>query len=487
MFESSFKRIDDILRQEAGTSGATDYVEQTSWIIFLKYLDDLENEKVLNSQLAGLKHKQIIAVEFSWETWAAPRGADGKIDIDKVKALDGDDLIEFVNQKLWPYLQSFKQTAENPQTIEYKIGEIFAEIKNKIQNGHNLREIIDIIDGLRFRSHEELHDLSHLYEQKIKNMGGEGKSSGEYYTPRPMIKAIVDVVDPKIGEKIYDGAVGSAGFLVEAFNHVNKPGLSGAQLKQLHQNTLFGKEKKPLPYILGVMNMILHGIEAPNILHTNTLTENLADVQEKDRYEVILANPPFGGKERKEVQDNFPVKTSETAYLFLEHFMKMLKAGGRAGIIIKNTFLSNTDNAAASIRRDLLENFNLHSILDLPSGAFRASSSAGVKTVVLFFEKGAPTKKIWYYQLNPGRNMGKSNPLNAQDMAEFVKLQKTKADSVNSWTADAADIDQKTFDLSVKNPNRVAEAELRDTVEIIAEIQQLDIETADILGGLFNG
>jgi type I restriction enzyme M protein len=482
MFESSFKRIDDILRQEAGTSGATDYVEQTSWIIFLKYLNDLEKNKVVDAQLGGLEHKRIISSEFSWEVWAAPKSADGKID--KVKALDGDDLIEFVNQKLFPYLHTFKQTAENPQTIEYKIGEIFGEIKNKIQNGHNLREIIDIIDGLSFRSHEALHDLSHLYEQKIKNMGGEGKSSGEYYTPRPMIKAIVEVVDPKIGERVYDGATGSAGFLVEAFNHINQPGLSGAQLKTLHQNTLFGKEKKPLPYILGVMNMILHGIEAPNILHTNTLTENLSDVQEKDRYEVILANPPFGGKERKEVQDNFPVKTSETAYLFLEHFMKMLKSGGRAGIIIKNTFLSNTDNAVTSIRRDLLENFNLHSILDLPGGAFRASSSAGVKTVVLFFEKGAPTKKIWYYQLDAGRSLGKTNPLSNADMAEFVQLQKTKANSPSSWSVDVADIDQTTFDLSVKNPNKAAEAELRDPAEIISEIQKFDKETANILKGI---
>lgn len=478
MFESSFKRIDDILRQEAGTSGATDYVEQTSWILFLKYLDDLEKNKVVDAKLSGLEHKRIIDPEFSWETWAAPKTPDGKID--RTKALDGDDLIEFVNQKLWPYLQSFKMTTEDTKSLQYKIGEIF-EIKNKIENGHNLREIIDIIDGLRFRSREELHDLSHLYEQKIKSMGGEGKSAGEYYTPRPLIKAIVEVVDPEISERVYDGATGSAGFLVEAFNHISQSELSGEQSKQLHQNTLFGKEKKPLPYILGVMNMILHGIEAPNILHTNTLTENLADVQEKDRYEVILANPPFGGHERKEVQDNFPIKSSETAYLFLEHFMKMLKAGGRAGIVIKNTFLSNTDNAAISIRRELLENYNLHTILDLPGGVFRASSSVGVKTVVLFFEKGAPTKKIWFYQLDPGRSLGKTNPLNDQDMSDFLKLQKEKVGSPNSWTIDIEDIDQTTFDLSVKNPNKVAKTELREPAKIISEINRLDNETKKIL------
>jgi type I restriction enzyme M protein len=482
MFESSFSRIDNILRQEAGTSGATDYVEQTSWILFLKYLDDLQKNKSIDAQVVGKKYKQVLKDEFMWDAWASPKGKDGKPD--KTRALSGEDLVDFVDSKLFPYLRSFKQTAENPLSIEYKIGQIFDEIRNKIHNGHNLREIIDIIDGLEFRTKTELHHLSHLYEQKLKNMGGEGKSSGEYYTPRALIEAIVKVVNPKVGEKVYDGAVGSAGFLVEAYNHLYNQDLSTSQLRKLQEQTLFGKEKKPLPYILGVMNMILHGIDAPNILHTNTLTENLADVQEKDRYDVALANPPFGGHERKEVQDNFPIKTGETAYLFLQHFMKMIKAGGRAGIVIKNTFLSNTDNAAISIRKELLSNFNLHTVLDMPGGTFKASSSAGVKTVVLFFTKGEPTRKVWYYQLNPGRSLGKTNPLTIADFKEFLELQKTRGNSANSWTVDIAGIDQTTFDLSVKNPNGNEEAELRDPKDIIAEIQKLDKETAEILRGI---
>jgi type I restriction enzyme M protein len=479
MFEGSFRRIDDILRQEAGTSGASDYVEQTSWILFLKYLDDLQKNKSIDAEVVGKKYKQILEDEYMWDNWAAPKTNDGKLD--KTKALSGEDLIEFVENRLFSYLRTFKQTADNPRSIEYKIGEIFGEIRNKIHNGHNLREIIDIIDGLEFRTKSELHHLSHLYEQKLKNMGGEGKSSGEYYTPRSLIEAIVNVVDPKAGEKVYDGAVGSAGFLVEAYNHLYTNDLSTSQLRRLQEDSLFGKEKKPLPYILGVMNMILHGIEAPNILHTNTLTENLADIQEKDRFDVIVANPPFGGHERKEVQDNFPIKTGETAYLFLQHFMKMLKAGGRAGIVIKNTFLSNTDNAAVSIRKELLSNFNLHTVIDLPGGVFRASSSVGVKTVILFFEKGASTKKIWYYQLDPGRSLGKTNPLTINDLKEFLTLQKTKADSPKSWTINTKDIDQTTYDLSVKNPTAKEEAALRDPADIIAEIQVLDKQTAEIL------
>ena len=254
--------------------------------------------------------------------------------------------------------------------------------------------------------------------------------------------------------------------------------LTTNDVETLQKSTFYGKEKKGLAYIIGIMNMILHGIEAPNIVHTNTLAVNLADIQEKDRYDIVLANPPFGGKERAEVQQNFPIKTGETAFLFLQHFIKILKAGGKAGVVIKNTFLSNTDNASVSLRKLLLENCNLHTVLDLPGGTF---TGAGVKTVVLFFEKGAPTKKVWFYQLNLDRNLGKTNPLNEADLADFVALQKTKADSANSWSVNVADIDQTTFDLSVKNPNGNDEVQHRNPQDIMAEIAKLDAESADVL------
>jgi type I restriction enzyme M protein len=256
------------------------------------------------------------------------------------------------------------------------------------------------------------------------------------------------------------------------------PNRTTAQDKILQERTFYGKEKKSLAYVIGVMNMILHGIEAPNIIHTNTLTENLADIQEKDRHHIVLTNPPFGGKERPEVQQNFPIRTGETAYLFLQHFIKILKAGGRAGIVIKNTFLSNTDNASVSLRKHLLESCNLHTVLDLPGGVFQG---AGVKTVVLFFEKGSSTRKIWFYKLDPGRNLGKTNPLNDDDLAEFVKLQKTFADSPKSWSVDAKTIDQATFDLSVKNPNGGEEIAHRTPAAIMEEITALDAESAEVL------
>jgi type I restriction enzyme M protein len=377
MFEQAFKNIDDVLWKEAGCTTELDYTEQTSWLLFLKYLDDLEQDKATEAELDGKKYTYILDKPYRWESWAAPKGKVGKLDHNK--ALTGDDLRDFVNLKLFPYLHDFKKKASGPNTIEYKIGEIFGEIKNKIQSGYNLREIIDYIDELRFRSQTEKHELSHLYEAKIKNMGNAGRNGGEYYTPRPLIRAIVQVVKPRIGERIYDGAVGSAGFLCESFVYLTaKPGLTTKDATILQERTFYGKEKKSLAYVIAIMNMILHGIEAPNIIHTNTLTENLADIQDRDRVDVVMANPPFGGKERKEVQQNFPIRTGETAFLFLQHFIKMLKAGGRGGVVIKNTFLSNTDNASVSLRKLLLESCSLHTVLDCPGGTFQG---AGVKTV----------------------------------------------------------------------------------------------------------
>jgi len=486
MFEQAFKNIDDVLWKDAGCTSELDYTEQTSWLLFLKYLDALEADKAMEAELNGKKYAGILDKPYRWESWAAPKGKDDKLDHNA--AMTGDDLIAFVNGKLFPYLHGFKAKATGPNTIEYKIGEIFGEIKNRIQSGYNLREIIDHIDELRFQSQTEKHELSHLYEAKIKNMGNAGRNGGEYYTPRPLIRAIVQVVAPRIGESIYDGALGSAGFLCESFDYLKSanPKRTTAQDRILQERTFYGKEKKSLAYVIAIMNMILHGIEAPNIIHTNTLTENLADIQEKDRHHIVVANPPFGGKERKEVQQNFPIRTGETAFLFLQHFIKILKAGGRAGIVIKNTFLSNTDNASVSLRKLLLENCNLHTVLDCPGGTFQG---AGVKTVVLFFEKGAPTRRVWFYQLEPGRNMGKTNPLNDADLAEFIKLAASRTSATEggpetpkSWNVDVArSLSTAEVDLSVKNPNGGEEIAHRSPKKIMAEIAALDAESAEVL------
>ncbi|MEA5535268.1 HsdM family class I SAM-dependent methyltransferase [Crocosphaera sp. XPORK-15E] len=384
---------------------------------------------------------------------------------------------------------------------------------------------------MRFQSQDEKHELSHLYEAKIKNMGNAGRNGGEYYTPRPLIRAMIQVIKPQLGERIYDGACGSAGFLCESYEYLRKQKLTTKQLETLQKGTLYGKEKKSLAYVIGIMNMILHGIDAPNIIHTNTLTENINDIQPNDRFDIILANPPFGGSERKEIKETFPIKTGETAFLFLQHFIKMLKPGGRAAIVIKNTFLSNADNASKALREELLTSCNLHTILDCPGGTF---IGAGVKTVVLFFEKRGlrlrsdhaldntldntldnaldntldnalegglsevenhngngqlslfpmVTERVWYYQLDIGRSLGKTNPLNDDDLGEFVAFQGTFKESDKSWFVEVTDIDRETFDLSVKNPNAPEEDPLREPWEILEEISALDAESAEILASI---
>ncbi|MFV1463232.1 N-6 DNA methylase [Phaeobacter sp. JH57H2] len=475
MFENAFNNIDKEMRNEQGLASELDYAEQTSWVLFLKYLDDLEQTRQDEAELEGKEYAPILRREFRWQTWAAPK-KDGKID--RNAAMTGDDLIEFVNARLFPYLKDFRQSAPNAATIEYKVGEIFSEIINKFRSGYILRDVLEIADSLSFNTQAQKHELSDLYETRIKKMGNAGRNGGEYYTPRPLIRAMIKVVDPKIGETIYDGAAGSAGFLCEAFDYLMRPDISADDYGTLQRETFYGQEKKSLAYVIGIMNMILHGIDTPNIIHTNTLNENVMDIQEKDRHDVILANPPFGGGERKEVQQNFPIKSGETAYLFLQHFIRKLKAGGRAAVVIKNTVLSSTDNASVELRRELLATCNLHTVLDCPSGTFQG---AGVKTVVLFFEKGTKTRDVWYYQLDPGRSLGKTNPLNDDDLKDFVTLQVTRAVGPQSWILPVADLDAKTLDMSVKNPNAPEAEILRSPEEIMEDMMARDAETAEIL------
>ncbi|ARO31296.1 type I restriction-modification system subunit HsdM [Rhizobium sp. NXC14] len=474
MFEQAFKSIDDALRKEAGCTTELDYTEQSSWILFLKYLNDLEVERETRAELEGKPYRFIIDDEHRWSRWAAPKKADGSLDRDN--ALTGDDLIAYVNDQLFPYLRGFKQRASSPQTIEYKIGQIFGEIKPKFNSGYNLRDVLEFTDELRFGSVVEKHEMSDLYEVKIKRMGNAGRNGGEYYTPRPLIRAMIQVVKPRIGETVYDGAVGSAGFLCEGFEYLSRQAKSTADLDTLQKRTFSGVEKKSLAYVIGIMNMILHGIEAPDIVHDNTLGRSFSDIQPRDQKDVILANPPFGGSERREIQQNFPIRTSETAYLFLQHFMKMLKPGGRAAVVIKNTFLSNGD--AAALRKELISTCNLHTVLDCPQGTFQG---AGVKTVVLFFDKGAPTRETWYYQLDPGRSLGKTTALTDADFEEFVRLQATRHVFEKSWIVKVGDIHPVSFDMSVKNPNREETVAYRDPKDIIEEMIALDAESAEIL------
>lgn len=357
--QNKIDKITDILRRDDGISGAMHYSEQISWILFLKFLDDYEEELKLEAILNDKAYKSILEEKFSWRIWAAPKTSEGKLDVKN--ALSGDDLLSFVNNELFPYLKSFKDN-ENFKSIEYKIGGIFEFIDNRIANGHTLREVINLVDELSFSKESDVFALGEVYEKLLKDMGSDGGNSGEFYTPRPLIRAMVEVIDPKAKERIYDPACGSCGFLVESFLHIlyedrnknKKANLSVEELEFLQNDALFGKEKTPLSYAMGVMNMILHEVKSPNIIKTNTLNKKITDITQSEKYEVILANPPFGGKEKEQIQNNFPVKSNATELLFLQHILKSLNNNGRCAIIVPEGVLFQNSNAFVSVKKDLL-------------------------------------------------------------------------------------------------------------------------------------
>lgn len=482
--QSRIDRITDILRRDDGISGAMHYTEQISWILFLKYLHDYEETKASDALIDGIQYKYIIDTKYRWDNWAYPLKEDGTYDLKN--AMGGDDLIQFVNNELFPYLQSFKSNQQEVKTVKYKIGAVFEFINNRIASGHTLREVIENIADLSFQNQKDLFELSVIYENLLKGMGSDGGNSGEFYSPRPVIKAMVEVLNPTVKDTIYDGAVGSAGFLIQAFDFVmqKKNEYSTTQLKHIKEGMFFGNEKTPLAYVMGVMNMILHGIESPNIYKQNTLTQNIRDFQEKDRYSVILANPPFGGKEKKEVQNNFPVESIATELLFLQHFMKKLALDGRAAIIIPEGVLFQTNNAFTAVKKDLLENFNLHTILSLPAGVFLPYS--GVKTNVIFFERKGGTQDVWYYEINLEKKLTKNKPIQYEHIAEFVELYDKRTTTENSWLVTADEIRERNYDLSAKNPAKQKEIIHQTPANILADIQSNDKQINLLLSEIDN-
>lgn len=477
--QTKIDRITDILRRDDGISGAMHYTEQISWILFLKFLNDFETNKADESILAGKDYEYVIRKDLRWENWACPKNENGKIDVKR--ALTGKDLIDFVNKTFFPYLKDFKIITNDPKSIKYKIGAIFEFLDNRITSGHTLREVLDIIDTLDFQSSYELFELSNIYENLLKGMGSDGGNSGEFYTPRAVIKSMVETVNPQVGETIYDGAVGSAGFIVEAFEFMTTPEkkvkLSASDWEKIQTETFYGQEKTSLGYVMGMMNMILHGIESPNVYKGNTLNQNIRNFQEKDRHDIILANPPFGGKEKAQIQQNFPIETNATEMLFIQHFMKMLKLKGRAAIIVPEGVLFQINNSFKKIKQDLVEGFNVHTIVSLPSGVFLPYS--GVKTNILYFDRKGSTSKIWYYDVTPPYNLTKNKPIKYEHLQEFVDLfknpnkrnhtNKKTIEGCNDWTISVGDIID--YDISAKNPHKVVEKEHITPIKLLIKIK----------------
>lgn len=464
--KQKISRITDILRRDDGISGAMHYTEQISWILFLKFLDDFEIRESDNALLDGKDYNYIIDENYRWSNW--------------IHKPSWDDLKDFVNLKLFPYLKSFKNINEDYHSIKYKIWEIFSYIDNRIDSGHTLKEIVEIIDKLNFQKQEDLFELSNVYEDLLQGMWNDGWNSWEFYTPRSIIKIMVDAVDPKVWQTIYDPATWSCGFLIEAFNHMKPNVYNDKELDFLNKNTFFGNEKTWLAYIMWVMNLILHGISNPNISKKNTLTTDIRQIQEKDRYDVILANPPFGWKEKDIIQQNFPIKTNATEMLFLQHIMKHLKLWGKSAIIVPEWVLFNTWNAFQEIKKLMLEDFNLHSIVSLPAGVFLPYS--WVKTNIIFFNREWSTKDIWYYEINLDRKLTKNKPINYDEIKHIPEMLQKRELWDNSWIVKREDI--KDFDISAKNPNKAKEEEIRTPNEIFSELQENDKEINKLLNEL---
>ncbi len=490
--QNKINRITDILRRDDGINGAMNYTEQISWVLFLKFLNDYEVNKADESFLEGVDYEYVLRQDLRWDVWACPKNEKG--DLDVKRALSGADLIDFVNNTLFPYLKKFKSNNTDFKHIKYKIGAIFEFLDNKIVSGHTLREVLNLIDSLNFQSSDELFELSVIYEKLLKGMGSDGGNSGEFYTPRAVIKAMVEVLDPKVGETIYDGAIGSAGFLVESFKYLTsgtkKQNYSASEWETIQTETFYGQEKTSLGYVMGMMNMILHGIESPNVYKGNTLTQNIRDFQEKERHNIILANPPFGGKEKSQIQQNFKVQSSATEILFLQHFMKKLKLDGKGAIIVPEGVLFQTNNSFKSVKQELLEDFNLHTIVSLPSGVFLPYS--GVKTNIIFFNRSGATSKIWYYDVTPPYKLTKNKPIEYSHLEEFVRLfknpelrnltnQKT-GDERNDWTVDISEI--VDTDLSARNPHKVEIVEHLEPNEIIDKISDNEREIKQLVNKL---
>jgi len=464
----------DIMRRDDGTTGILEYMEQLSWMIFLKIFEDLEKRLKQEAEFDGRKFGTVIDRQFQWSNWA-------KRDWKKK-----EDLIKFIDTELFPYLKELKGSKEKDQ-----ISSIFEEISgNRMKSVYNLMDVIDLLDEIDFNQIEDAHVLSQVYEELLLWLGREGGVAGEFYTPRPIIRLMVKMVDPKIGDSILDPFCGSGGFLIESYKYMKErvKTLTTHQYEILQNSSFYGQEKKPLPYLMGVMNCILNEILSPNIIRTNTLERNIRNISKKDRYDIILTNPPFGGKEGKQIQQNFPIQSQSTELLAMQFVMKHLLDKGKCGIVVPEGILFR-GNAYYRVKRDLFESFNLHTIISLPSGVFAnvSPSGTGPKTNLLFFEKGKKTKSIWYYDFNNfsslelGKNYTKSSPVSDEDLEDCLKKWQQKEDSKYSWKVSIDEITIDDYDLTAKNPNLLFNDEIKDPDTLLKQITNKEKEVIFIL------
>ncbi|WP_267710856.1 N-6 DNA methylase [Vibrio parahaemolyticus] len=489
------------MRKDKGLNGDLDRLPMLTWIMFLKFLDDLEQMRETEAVLEGKGFQPAIEAPYRWRDWAANEGV-----------ITGDELIAFINNDeamrpdgtrgigLFAYLRSLQGDAGGDRRDV--IATVFKGMQNRMINGYLLRDVVDKINGIHFNSSEEMHTLSRLYETMLREMRDAAGDSGEFYTPRPVVRFMVEVMDPQLGESVLDPACGTGGFLVEAFEHLERQCKTVEDREVLQESSIFGGEAKSLPYLLVQMNLLLHGLEYPRIDPENSLRFPLREMGDKDRVDVILSNPPFGGEEEKGILGNFPedMQTAETAMLFLQLIMRKLKRpghgsdnGGRAAVVVPNGTLFS-DGISARIKEELLKNFNLHTIVRLPEGAF--SPYTEIPTNVLFFDRSGPTSDIWFYevQLPDGRRKyTKTKPMESSEFDSCLEWIKSKKESQQAWKINATDVIEYTnegklrsVNLDVKNPFSSQEQEYRSPQDIIKEIWLSEQKIMNLVESLYN-
>jgi len=466
---SKLKTIENKLRKDDNLSGQIDYNEQMAWMLFLKSLDVLEEKHEKQAKLSGRKIESILDEKYRWRTWMH-------------SDMTAEEKFNFIRHELLPYIRKIDNTPEREL-----VASVFQEIPTKfMKSAYTLAEVLDLIDELDWRTLEDSQIITQFYEESLQKMGSAGRQAGgEFYTPRPLIRLIIKIIDPKIGETILDPFMGSAGFLVEAFQYLKNKANSAREYQKLQSGIIQGQEKKPVPFLLGVMNCILHDLYGAKLKRGNTFVQNIRQIDPADRVDVVLTNPPFGGEEEKTLLENFPYPTSATQVLAMQYILHRLKPGGRCGMVIDEGFLFRTNEKAfVNTKKELIEENNLFAVVSLPKGLFTAVG-AGNKTDLLFFERGKPTKDVWYYEL-VGK-FTKTKPIKDSDLEDCWQKFQKRAISENSWIVSAEELKKRNYDFTDKNPNHKEELTHKPPVELVKEIEEMENKIGKILAEIKKG
>ena len=478
--DAKIKGVCDVLRHSVGST-AIQYVPELTWLLFLRFLDEREEMDARGAKALDKEFRPALTGRYRWSSWASPKGRHRK----KLQSGSSGVVFDFLRLDLLPHLR--KLGSRRGATPRQRL---ISQIVNNVQETgvdteRNFLDVVDKIDNIRLANINPQHvfALSGAYEGLLLSMGERNSDGGQFYTPREVVRAMVRVVEPKVGETVYDPCCGTGGFLAQVYENIHS-GASAVDLDRLAEKTFFGREKDPLAYPIGLANLVLHGIDFPHVWHGNSLTglgvhEQLFVGYAPEKFDVILTNPPFGGKEGPEAQSGFAYKSSSTQVLFLQHVIDRLADGGRAGMIVDEGLLYRTSETAfVQTKRKLLDECDLYSIVSLAPGVFTTAGSSGVKTNILFFRKGRPTKKIWYYEVLPKERerFSKTRPLTLDDFGEYFKLKRSRADSVHSWTVSIDEIRDRNYDLKAVNPHRKAAVDSRTPDELLAEIERHNVE-----------